>query len=152
MKSFAFKDRSTWRKDSPAFSEWADKVLWVDRETGLDCMLHRNNFGSWCGYVGVPQSHALHSLTYQDFWDLDVNLSVHGGITYTEGCDGLRDDGSGICHIADDGDHVWWIGFDTAHLCDVMPSGLVSSSGTYRTQAFSTGEVTLLARQISNIK
>jgi hypothetical protein len=41
---------------------------------------------------------------------------VHGGITYSRECSGH------ICHKTDNGDHVWWFGFDCAHAGDFQPN------------------------------
>lgn len=46
---------------------------------------------------------------------IESKLSVHGGITYSGECSGE------ICHPSDNGDHVWWFGFDTAHYMDLVP-------------------------------
>lgn len=48
-----------------------------------------------------------------------VVLDVHGGITFSDGCD---PDGP-ICHTPKPGesDDVWWFGFDCGHCFDYMP-------------------------------
>ena len=44
-----------------------DKIQWVDETTGLDCLMVRNWWGSWCGYVGVPEGHPLYEVgTYDE--------------------------------------------------------------------------------------
>jgi len=106
-------------------SEWGpgpwdnepDREEW--RYKGLACLARRNTeMGIWCGYVAVPPGHPWHGKTYSDLEDLDNCPNVHGGLTYSAGC---QDD---ICHKAADGepDNVWWLGFDCGHYLDLVPS------------------------------
>lgn len=57
-------DKSDWG-DGPWQLE-PDKAQWPDVETGLPCLIVRNTFGAWCGYVGVPPGHPLHGVKYSD--------------------------------------------------------------------------------------
>lgn len=92
---------------------WHDEP---DREefvyNGFSCLLNRNSFGAWCGYVAVPEDHPWFGKNYDD-----IDASVHGGLTYSHQCQGE------ICHVAEPGmpDDVWWLGFDCAHYGDLMP-------------------------------
>jgi hypothetical protein len=88
-----------------------DRVEW--EHAGLPCLAVRNHFGTWCGYAAVPPGHPLHGQTYHD-----VDVYVHGGVTYTNRCAGH------ICHVPKPGepDDVWWFGFDTGHSGDYSPS------------------------------
>ncbi len=76
------------------------------------CVLHRNLFGAWCGYVAVPPGHPWHGKDYDD-----VYAEVHGGLTYADECDKC------VCHVPAPGepDDVWWLGFDCGHFNDLMP-------------------------------
>lgn len=47
---------------------------------------------------------------------------VHGGVTYTDGC---QDDGGPICHASPT--PAWWIGFDCAHAGDLVPEMVMLS-------------------------
>lgn len=85
---------------------------------GFTCITRRaDRLLHWCGYVGVPPGHPWHGKSWND----DLPVSVHGGITYGEKCDG--DPVGGVCHVAADGtpDDVWWLGFDCAHSGDYSP-------------------------------
>ena len=95
-----------------------DKVQWVDPATGLDCLLHRNHLGAWCGYVGVPRSHPMYGKHYGD-----VEVDVHGDLTYAATCQDTSDESIGICHVPEPGrpHDVWWFGFDCGHGGDFMP-------------------------------
>lgn len=68
---------------------------------GLVCTIKQmdgvGSLPSWlCGYVDVPATHPMHGKHYDD-----VDVDVHGGLTYSE----------------KEGD-VWRFGFDTAHFGD----------------------------------
>jgi hypothetical protein len=104
-------DRSGW-KPGPWDEEPEDRVEW--RYRGFPCLIVRNHVGSWCGYVGLSPTHRWY-LKDED----GIPVDVHGGLTYGRKCDG-----GPICHVPRDGesDEVYWIGFDTAHLGDLLPA------------------------------
>ncbi len=111
MNTHAPIDKSTWG-DGPWQAE-PDRVEW--EHAGLPCLALRNeNFGVWCGYAAVAPGHPLHGKDHGD-----VEVSVHGGLTYANRCDGDR-----ICHVPKPGeaDDVWWFGFDCGHCFDFMPA------------------------------
>lgn len=127
--------------------EWEsepDHLEWRDADTGLPCIINRNGFGAWCGYVGVPPGHPMHRKPYDP--DLCA-VDVHGGLTYAEPCQGE------ICHTPQPGesDDVWWLGFDCSHAGDFNPTqrGNLGRHETYRNMAFVQGEVRSLARQLA---
>lgn len=139
-------EKSSWG-DGPWQSE-PDRKEWRDEETGLVCLAVRNmHLGHWCGYVGIPPSHSAHG---KDEDTLD--LSVHGGITYAQECNGK------VCHIPAPGEaeHLWWLGFDCAHAGDTSPTSLASSTvlrgfpiyGTYRDLAYVEQQCKELASQL----
>lgn len=149
-------DKSTWG-DGP----WTYEPDRLDFEhEGLSCLLHRGPSGHWCGYCGVPRSHPSYGQKYDD-----VAVDVHGGLTYSDKCDGT------ICHIPKpgDSDEVWWFGFDCAHSGDFSPSYSNAMRGrtgerpyshahallantwrcdTYRTLEYVKAETESLARQL----
>lgn len=116
MKEWTNVDKSDWG-DGPWQSE-PDKVVWVDPATDLDCMIHRGPSGALCGYVGVGPDHPWHGKKYNE-----VDVDVHGGLTYANPCEESDDEADGICHVPAPGrsDDVWWLGFDCAHGFDFMP-------------------------------
>jgi hypothetical protein len=79
---------------------------------GFPCLIRRAPLGNLCGYVAVPVGHPYHRKDYAN-----MDISVHGGLTYAGEC---RDE---ICHVPKIGesDDVWWFGFDCAHFLDVTP-------------------------------
>lgn len=100
-----------------------DRKHWIDKQSGLDCLIVRGPAKSLCGYVGIPEGHPWHGLKYDD-----IDASVHGGLTYSNACGGK------ICHGLEHSDtianeHVWWIGFDCAHAGDFSPALHEAMSG-----------------------
>lgn len=100
---------------------WGDGP-WVDEpdrvefyHAGLPCLMRRTDMGAWCGYVAVPPGHGMHGIP---FGVVDQRVWAHGGLTYSKPCE------SDICHEPRLGepDDVWWLGFDCAHWCDVVPA------------------------------
>lgn len=157
-----------------------DKIQWVDPTTDLDCLMVRNHFGAWCGYVGVPAGHPAYMSSYDS-----LDVSVHGGLTFGDTCSSEEPDGvasAGICHVPFEGrpHDVFWLGFDCGHAFDFQP-GMHSMEreympdilakfgkteydheaamatkdewGTerYRTMAYVRAEVTDLAVQLSRL-
>lgn len=148
-------DKSGW--DAGPWQDEPDKVSWVDDETDLPCLIVRGP-SSLCGYVGVPEGHPWFEV--HPWFDLEVD--VHGGLTYADHCDKDAPEESGICHIPAPGepDRVWWLGFDTAHHMDLT---FYSYGGkfvdrdrypgeVYRDLAYVTAEVESLAQQAHSAK
>lgn len=133
-------DKSTWG-DGPWQTE-PDRVQW--NHAGFACLIVRNGWGVWCGYVGVPEEHPYYKVNYNDV----PNLLVHGGLTYSDVCRGH------ICHIPEPGfpDKVWWLGFDCGHWNDYAP-GIAPGvrHGEYRDLAYVTHEVEQLAEQLREV-
>jgi hypothetical protein len=166
-RSYTTMDKSTWG-DGP-WTDEPDKLQWVDRETGLDCLIVRNRMGALCGYVGVPPEHPWHGKAYDEKvidggeeWDGCVGIiDVHGGLTYSDSCQEDADEAEGICHVPLPGReaNVWWFGFDCAHSWDIAPayeardrergySPIRSGGESYRTVAYVRDECASLARQL----
>jgi len=137
-----------------AWQSEPDRVDW--RRSGLPCFIQRHpEFGQWCGYVGVPQSHPA----WEKFYD-DVDVNVHGGLTYASKCSGY------LCHepLPGEADNVWWLGFDCLHVWDMAPGMAatmrrimppehdydnVHKNDIYRTLEYVTAETNQLANQLA---
>ena len=137
-------DKSQW-KPGPWQNE-PDKIQFKDEDTGLSCLIVRGPVGSLCGYVGVVENHPL----YKQDGD---QLECHGGVTFTGFCQTEADPSHGICHLPDPGepDHVWWFGFDCAHVYDKTPGALYESSwphNVYRDIEYVKNEIKKLAKQL----
>lgn len=129
-----------------------DKVQWVDEETDLDCLIVRNHMGALCGYVGLPPGHALHGVAHND--NSFDEISVHGGLTFSDACDESAKDGRGVCHVPLPGRaaEVWWLGFDCGHAYDIIPRflevGIHFGGEAYRDINYVRGECEHLASQL----
>ena len=113
-------DKAAWG-EGPWVDE-PDKVVWVDEVTGLDCMIHRNQAGALCGYVGVGPDHPWHGKSYSEV-EATGQVDVHGTLTYSDKCNEKATEANGICHVPAPGreHNIWWLGFDCAHQMDVIP-------------------------------
>lgn len=118
-EQYGLVDKSSWRDG--VWKQEPDRVSWVDPETGYHCLVRRNHrMGFFCGYVAVEKGHPFYRNSYQDNgYYVAGNIDVHGGITYSEECDG--DGVEGICHVTKEDDAAWWFGFDCGHAWDVSP-------------------------------
>ena len=138
-------DRSGW--DPGPWDGEPDLVAF--EHAGLQCVLNRNYMGGWCGYVGVPDANPAFSKDYDD-----VQVSVHGGLTYG------GDDNPATW----DKDGLWWLGFDCGHFMDLIPyihaSAKIRSRGVglrgdmgevYRDLAYVLKETEDLAEQLSKV-
>lgn len=118
--------RPSWYPYPGPWDDEPDKAQWVDEATGLPCLIVRNRLGALCGYVGVSAGHPFFEKGYDD-----VPVDVHGGLTFSGKCQpepigdvlDRRDPEERVCHVVDPGedDNVWWLGFDTAHMNDLVP-------------------------------
>ena len=151
---YKFRDKTTWG-DGPWMNE-PDKIQWLDEETNMPCLIVRNPSGALCGYVGVTSEHPAYGKDYSE-----VNVDVHGGLTFAHTC--LHtDDNLSICHVVEDGedDNVWWFGFDTAHTGDLVPrynndeklkfmnEDFMGRPATYKNIAYVRRETLDLAKQL----
>jgi hypothetical protein len=121
--------------------------------------MNRNRMGVWCGYAAVPPGHPYHGKRYDE-----VDVEVHGGLTYAAACAGE------ICHkpAAGEPHDVWWFGFDCGHAWDLAPgyskvvdevrnmAGLEPRprfpDEVYRDAAYVRSEVEQLAEQLAEVK
>lgn len=171
MKTQEWKttDKTDWG-DGPWQGE-ADKYQFPDPATGLPCLIVRNGGGALCGYVGVSKGHPWFEKDYSEVecgWPSDEDaVLVHGGLTYSNHCQPEAEEGQGICHLVEPGedDNVWWLGFDCAHLDDVVPvydkwrKAILlqvedfgrGNWGTYRDVAYLKAEIARLAKRAREV-
>ena len=128
-------DKSAWPK-GPWHAE-PDYIHWEFED--MDCLIVRNAIGALCGYVAVEPGHPAYKKDYNE-----VGIRVHGGLTYSDMCAGH------ICHVPREGrpDHVWWLGFDCAHLGDFSPAYEKQGHYDYKDVAYVKYETEELARQL----
>jgi hypothetical protein len=99
--------------------KWFGEGEWVEEpdkiefsHNGFDCIVKRISIkepfskeehyfgGHLCGYISIPPNHPFYGKKYSD-----LEIDVHGGLTYAE----FENDG-------------YWIGFDCGHSEDLVPS------------------------------
>lgn len=134
--------------------EWdtePDKMQWPDEATGLPCLAVRHpRMGFLCGYVGVPPEHPLYGKSYDH-----LSLEVHGGLTFSAKCHPAETESAGVCHVPGQGepDHVWWFGFDCAHLGDSSPAESrdgIDPHSNYKNLPYVQSECRQLASQLKD--
>lgn len=109
---------------------------WDDEpdEFGGEMMCARRRpTGHWCGYVAIPPGHPWYGRHYDD-----IPVEVHGGLTYAR---------------HDSEHHFYWVGFDCAHVGDLIPF-MAEKYGpmpgdVYRDLGYVKSEIIRLARQIA---
>ncbi len=107
-----------------------NRIAWT--HDGYPCLMHKNSFGAWCGYVAVPPCHPWFELRCED-----VPAVTHGRVSYAAHCQGH------ICHEAEPGTpEPWWVGFCCAYEFDEGPDG-----GFVRDVEYVRGQVLELVRQ-----
>ena len=149
MESWSNTDKSDWKRG--VWDNEPDKCQWIDDETGLDCLIVRGPSGALCGYVGVPENHSCFEKDYDAVYD-ELEIDVHGGLTFADRCRPQEDPSKGICHSGEVANKVvWWLGFDCAHLGDIAPKYDRCSDpcDTYKNIKYVTREVTYLASQLA---
>ncbi len=136
-------DKTTWPPGP--WTDEPDKIQWPDEATGLACLMVRPSHGGWCGYVGVPAGHPLHGVDYGTVHDRLPDLSVHGGLTFSNDCDPEDHSEPKVCHIPGPGepDDVWWLGFDCVHAGDHAPGPDPSAASLTGTLIVETNEYQL---------
>lgn len=94
---------------------------------------------------------------------IEYLLNCHGGITFTDFCREVVEEGRGICHVPAPGrpDKVWWFGFDCLHAWDIAPKRAAeerergygpSHDSFYRDEPYVKSQVTKLAAQLHALR
>lgn len=121
--------------DKPWLRE-KDSYLWRESTTRYVCqILRRNGLKHLCGYVVLPPHHSLGGLHYDDLQE-QIDYVPHGSLTFSR-------------TYAKTG--YTKVGFDCAHLGDLVPSMAdfgVKTRCTYRDAAYVRDECERLARSL----
>lgn len=129
--------------------EEPDRVLYKDTVTGYDCLIRRSAVGFLCGYVGVPRTHPAYGKHYDD--ESLCGVEVHGGLTYSEECDG--EPLTGICHPAGSEENdVHWFGFDCGHCWDITPFHSGHTNYAELVNHYQSSEVPMSYKDIGYVK
>lgn len=131
--------------DGPWSAE-ADKVSWIDPDTGLPCIMRRGDDGALCGFVGVGPDHPFAGVG-EEALPHDPPIVVHGGIDYASPCEEYEPQEVSVCHVrvprqasrrasmpiqppfdtrtmvalAKLPDELWWFGFSCNKPYDLVP-------------------------------
>ena len=165
--------------DGPWVDE-ADKMSWIDRATGLPCIMRRGTDGALCGYVGVGPDHPLAGVD-EGALPHDPPIVVHGGIDYAAPCDGYERHEISVCHVrlprtvaegtpihlrldartlaavATLPEEIWWFGFSCNQPYDLVPKDRqvrplgLENGRIYRDERYVVRETTNLAGQLHAI-
>lgn len=76
----------------------ADKVSWLDPDTGLPCIMRRGDDGALRGFVGVGPDHPLAGVG-EEALPHDPPIVVHGGIDYASPCQEYEPQETSVCHV-----------------------------------------------------
>lgn len=108
------------------------------RSHGAPIALRRGPLKQWCGYVGVPEGHPMHSKSYND---PEADFTVHGGCTFAGAAWFITEPGL---------KNFWWFGFDCAHFGDLVPEMELATAlhGGYRDFRYVKRQCGKLARQL----
>lgn len=159
-------DKSDW-PDGPWKLE-PDKMLWIDDETGYECLIKRiRNISHLCGYVGVTKEHPLHGTSLLQFRrdeKLEKFFDVHGKITMSYPGKAFSEEPGpddklgrafieGRTHPSD----IWWIGMDFVQNDDIIPiiaddPNDNNGERIYRDIGYVSKEVTKLARLLQKFQ
>lgn len=158
---------------------WQEPDYFEGEMSGFKVIARRNHAKAWCGYVGVPDTHAL----YGKHYDHRIPVSNRGQVSVSPHMSPIammleamaEDDGHIIlsifvdCHggltyansgwPADDG--LWYFGFDCSHAGDLSPQDVfLSFSGysftrdysyTYRTLDYVKEQLAVLATKLESL-
>jgi hypothetical protein len=154
-----------------------DKLDWEAH--GFPCVLRRGGTEAWCGYVGVPVTHPLHGIHYNQpslklrsmleqrlrepigqSPSLGVMCAVAFGVELKASPEIVFRVHGGITwsdnrHGHGDPGNLWWFGFDCSHHGDLSPTlaakGFVAPTDEYRSMDFAKHEAERLAEQLAAI-
>lgn len=124
MKTIVTKFKGKEKKELPPgpWDNEPDKKQWLGKATGLPCLIVRTPLGHLCGYVGVYKTHPFYGKDYDNV-NTHNYIDVHGGLTFSN----KSQKGGKFCYKVEkeeDDDVWWWLGFDCAHVGDLIPSML----------------------------
>lgn len=96
-----------------------------------DCLIKRNGFGCLCGYVCIDST----NLPLDCINNVYDNINVHGGLTFGGFIDCKK-----------------YLGFDCAHLGDLIPKAPYFDKGVYRDMDYVENEIKSLVDQILDLE
>lgn len=107
-------DKTDW-PEGP-WKEEPDLKGWLDGATSLPCFIRRSEFeGYFCGYIGIPKNHPLHSISYNEINKL-INFKCKLNFSSLFG-DKFYENPHSSCLSND----LWWVGFSCDSYKDFSP-------------------------------
>jgi len=148
MKIVDYYSKENW--GDGVWQKEPDGAFWIDDETNYCCMVRRNTYGTWAGYVGVDNNHPFFCLNKRHH--RYNTILVHGGVTFSDY--DVKSDGEFYPPI-----RRWWIGFDCFKNVDLVPTKLAElpavknihtpiKTAEYRTYTFVIDQTNQLAYQL----
>lgn len=132
--------------------EWDNEpnlLHYIHSKTGHIILIKRNLMvGSLCGYVGVKETSLSYSI--HDFLNKEKDeFKVHGSVTFFGYCQEFHE----IIGVAYNEKKIVWLGFDCAHLYDIVPSLLLLKQDyindcTYKNLSFVINQCAKLSHQL----
>jgi hypothetical protein len=122
----------------------------VFESEGFKCVVVAQGAGYRCGYVGIPKTHPLYGINYNE-----TDFEVHGGVTYSDG---------GVNTKYPIESDLWWFGYDCAHYEDGNDLSLITNprliemelmyptGGIVRTKEYCIQECVRLANQLKAVE
>ncbi len=157
------------RKEGPWRDE-PDKLSWIDKATGMPCIILRARLGTLSGYVAVNTEHPLFGYDYRAV-PADLGIQPHGGLNYSAACDEEADERVSVCHVSGQppqrvrqphgkqehppfSEELWWFGFACDKSYDLRPGcyqdHMSAENGqTYRGEDYVFTQCTNLAHQLA---
>ena len=123
------------------YKEWLkEKDVKEFMANGYKCIVKRHKtMKHLCGYVHITKSHKLYGIGYSNLYDMNIDIEVHGGLTYAE-----------------KENEDWVFGFDCAHLGDLVPGmeeyGIIQEEEIYRNMEYVEHETRHLANQLKGLE
>jgi hypothetical protein len=119
---------------------------------GYPALIIRTKNSHLCGYIGIPETHKFYGVDYSE-----IPAYVHGGLTYG---DYGNDDHIGELYYKpkenNDGNNLYWLGFDCAHAGDYTPgsyeSMLDAITKKYISEGYSYIKAVQLAKENKDVK
>lgn len=90
------------------------EILFANKYKGYQFYIMNLGLGP-TAYVEIPKDNKFYKIHYNDYDDYNLNLNVHGGVTYTHDYLIISDEPHQTI------ENSWFVGWDYMHCDDYMP-------------------------------
>jgi hypothetical protein len=114
------------------------------KQGDIVCRVIGGPFSNFNGYVGLPKTHPKWGKSYNELYEEETYIEVHGGLTFAE----QGNENS----LRFPNPKLWWFGFDTLHSGDYVDYGCGSGyekQGHFWTKEEVAAEVESMAKQFA---